>query len=186
MNWQHCTATPRVVTLCGSTRFMDQFFKSGWAETLAGRIVFSVGVVIDDGEAAAQLPNDHLGEHFGVKDLLDELHFRKIDLSDEILVLNLDGYIGKHTQREIAYAMATDKGVRFLEAHAGVRVIGERKDDICTQESEFRAGRIAPVCVACSDTGERFDVVPGPHGEGEEIHGPCPRCHPTGGATEAT
>ncbi len=183
LDWKHCTATPRVVTLCGSTRFMDQFFKSGWAETLAGRIVFSVGVVIDDGEASAQLPNDHLGEHFGVKDLLDEVHFRKIDLSDEILVLNLDGYVGKSTQREMAYAMAQGKMVRFLEPEAGDDMLAARYADLKIQIDAFTEGRIAPLCVECDDAGEVFDVVPTPDGP-SEVHGPCPKCDPTGGARQ--
>lgn len=143
--WRHCQTPPRVVTLCGSTRFMDQFFRSGWEETLAGRLVFSVGVVMHDGEPGAQLPNDHLGEHFGVKDRLDEIHFRKIDLSDEILVLNCDGYIGKSTQREIAYALATGKKVRFLDEMAGDRVLGERARAIGWQITEFTHGRIPSI-----------------------------------------
>ena len=183
--WKHCTAAPRVVTLCGSTRFMDQFFKSGWAETLAGRIVLSVGVVVDEGEAAAQLPNDHLGERFGVKDQLDEIHFRKIDLSDDILVLNLDGYIGKSTQREIAYALATGKAIRFLDEAKGAETLVERADDIDEQVHQFTKGKVPPLCVLCNDTGEALDVVPGEHGEGEEVYGPCSKCHPTGGAVKA-
>lgn len=140
--WKHCTKPPTVVTLCGSTRFMDQFFKSGWEETLAGRIVLSVGVVVRDEKLSSQLPNDHLGEHFGVKNLLDEIHFRKIDLSDEILVLNVDGYIGASTQREIAYALATDKLVRFLDEEAGERVMGERRHELAQQVSKFVIGQI--------------------------------------------
>ena len=100
--WEHCTEPPKVVCLCGSTRFMDEFFRTGWKETLRGRIVLSVGVVVDG-------KGPHQGEQHGVKDQLDELHFRKIDLADHILVLNVDGYVGASTQREIAYAMATDK-----------------------------------------------------------------------------
>ena len=142
LNWQHIRSRPRVVTLCGSTRFMDQFFRSGWEETLAGRLVFSVGVVVRDDKPAAQLPNDHLGEHFGVKGFLDEVHFRKIDLSDEILVLNVDGYIGQSTQREIAYAMATGKKVRFLHEVEGDRLLLERSHEIGQQIAAFVNGTI--------------------------------------------
>lgn len=146
LQWKHCTKPPVVVTLCGSTRFMDQFFKSGWEETLAGRIVLSVGVVVHEQEGpAAMLPNDHLGEHFGVKDLLDEIHFRKIDLSDEILVLNVDGYVGQSTQREIAYAMATGKKVRFLHEDLGEAMLEERGHAIAQQIAAFANGHI-PEC----------------------------------------
>lgn len=135
LEWKHCKTPPKVVTLCGSTRFMNQFFRSGWDETLDGNIVLSVGVVVDGS-------GPHQGEKFNVKDLLDEIHFRKIDLSDEILVLNVDGYIGKSTQREMAYATATHKGMRFLEPEAGERVMGERSHEIGQQVSEFAQGRI--------------------------------------------
>lgn len=135
LEWQHITERPRVVTLCGSTRFMEQFIRSGGDETLAGNLVFSVGVVVD-----AEGP--HQGEAFGVKGMLDEIHFRKIDLSDEILVLNVGGYIGQSTQREIAYAIATHKGVRFLEPEAGERFMGERSHEMGRQVAELVQGRI--------------------------------------------
>ena len=139
LNWQHCATPPRVVCLCGSTRFMDQFFRSGWAETLAGRIVLSVGVVMDHpGDA----DGGHVGEALGVKGSLDELHFRKIDLSDEILVLNVGGYIGKSTQREIAYALATHKAVRFLQPDEGDKTLWERRHEIGSQVAAFMDGRI--------------------------------------------
>lgn len=177
--WQHCKQPPKVVCLCGSTRFLDQFFRSGWAETLAGNIVLSIGVVVDHpGDAEG----GHVGEALGLKDQLDELHFRKIDLADDVLVLNLDGYIGKSTQREIAYAMATGKPVRFLNEEEGRVILDRRSDEIVEQVHQFVKGKVPPLCVLCDDTGEALDVVPGPHGEGEEIHGPCPNCDPAGGA----
>lgn len=154
LNWQHCKAPPTVVTLCGSTRFMEQFFRSGWVETLAGRIVLSVGVVVREGAAAPPLPNDHLGEHFGVKDLLDEIHFRKIDLSTEILVLNVGGYVGASTQREIAYAMATGKRVRFLDEPAGLEMLEARSHEIGHQVAAFAMGRIPPTAAPPKPAGE--------------------------------
>lgn len=108
---------PVVVTLCGSTRFMDEFHAAGWRETMAGRIVLSVGVAkhveTDDG--------GHVGEALGpeVCAALDELHKRKIDLSDEILVLNVGGYVGSSTRSEIEYAVAHGKRVRWLEPESG-------------------------------------------------------------------
>lgn len=111
---------PRVVCLCGSTRFMDAFHAAGWAETLAGRIVLSVGVAkhvetADGGHAA-----EALGE--GVAEALDELHKRKIDLADEILVLNVGGYIGDSTRSEIDYAREHGKAIRFLEPVAATEL----------------------------------------------------------------
>lgn len=104
---------PHVVCLCGSTRFMEQFFNSGWDETMKGHIVLSVGVNLK-----METPDGgHIGEAMGqeVKEMLDELHKRKIDLADDVLVLNVDGYIGESTRSEIEYAEAHKKPVRYLE-----------------------------------------------------------------------
>jgi hypothetical protein len=104
---------PRIICLCGSTRFMDAFHEAGWRETLAGKIVLSVGVAkhvkTPDGGHAAEA----LGP--GVAEALDELHKRKIDLADEILVLNVGGYIGESTRSEVEYAERHGKAVRWLE-----------------------------------------------------------------------
>ncbi|HPS54031.1 MAG TPA: hypothetical protein PLP05_00390 [Sedimentisphaerales bacterium] len=100
---------PPIVCLCGSTRFMDAFFEAGWKFTLLGHIVLSVGVC----KHAA----DHGGEALGqdVADKLDELHLRKIDLADSVYVLNVGGYIGSSTQKEIKYAQSKNKPIEYLE-----------------------------------------------------------------------
>ena len=124
---------------------MDEFFRSGWKETLAGNIVLSVGVVVRDQMPAAMLANGeeaHVGEAVGAKDMLDELHFRKIDLADEILVLNVDGYVGSSTQREIAYAIATKKPVRFLIPESGEALLFRRSHLIGMQVASFANGEI--------------------------------------------
>ena len=102
---------PKVVTLCGSTRFYKTFQKENSEETMKGNIVLSVGFYPGS-------PEMH-GEGVGISELqkkaLDELHKRKIDLSDEIFVLNVGGYIGESTLGEIQYAMELGKPVRYLE-----------------------------------------------------------------------
>jgi hypothetical protein len=104
---------PHIVCLCGSTRFMKTFFDEGWKETLKGHIVLSVGVVTSG-------PKDHVGEQFGVKEMLDELHKRKIDLADEVLVLNVGGYIGDSTRSEIEYAEKLGMPIRYLESRESI------------------------------------------------------------------
>lgn len=86
---------------------MEAFREANLRETLAGRIVLTVGCDTKSDEM--------LGLNELVKAQLDELHFRKIDIADQILVLNVGGYIGESTRREIAYAMAFGKGIRYLE-----------------------------------------------------------------------
>jgi len=97
---------PRVVTLCGSTKFKAAFEEAAKSELLAGHLVFSVGGFphADGWELTREQ-----------KALVDVLHFRKIDLSDEILVLNVGGYIGESTEREIIYAESLRKKIRYLE-----------------------------------------------------------------------
>ena len=104
---------PTIVCLCGSTRFMEAFFDAGWRATLAGKIVLSVGVC-----KHADADGAHGAEALGqdVADRLDELHLRKIDLADEVLVCNYNGYMGKSTMAGVAYAqLHGDKTVNWLE-----------------------------------------------------------------------
>lgn len=105
------TKRPTIVCLCGSTRFWRIFQKASLQETLAGKIVLSIG-------AASGTDDDHFGnlpreEYDRIKTQLDELHLRKIDLSDEVLILNVDGYIGESTRNELNYAISQGKKIRF-------------------------------------------------------------------------
>lgn len=104
---------PTIVCLCGSTRFSEAFRQANLNETLKGKIVLTIGC---DMRADADLFKD-LDEvqRQWVKAQLDELHLRKIDLADEVMVLNVDGYIGESTRREIVYAILHKKGIRWLD-----------------------------------------------------------------------
>lgn len=101
---------PTIVTLCGSTRFRDEFARVNRELTLQGHMVLAPGVF------------GHSGDPFTEDDKvrLDALHLRKIDLCDEIFVVNprVDGwpggYYGDSTRREIGYATAKGKTVRYL------------------------------------------------------------------------
>jgi hypothetical protein len=97
---------PRVVCLCGSTRFREAFESAMRDETLDGKIVLSVGMF---GHA------EGIDMDGPVKRRLDELHLRKIDMADEVFVLNVGDYIGHSTLREIDYARAHGKVIRYLE-----------------------------------------------------------------------
>lgn len=103
---------PRIVCLCGSTRFMDAFRRANLEETLAGNIVLTIGC--DTKSDADLLACGQLTPE--LKQRLDELHKRKIELADEIKVLNVGGYIGASTASEIEHAKRLGKGIRYLEA----------------------------------------------------------------------
>jgi len=99
-------ARPKIVCLCGSTKYSQAFAKANEEETLLGNIVLSVGFFM------------HNRKDYPIteetKTALDSLHFRKIDLADEVLILNVGGYIGESTLNEIAYAFMKAKPIRYL------------------------------------------------------------------------
>ena len=97
----------KVVTLCGSTRFKEQYMEIQKQLTLEGCIVISVGLFGHSGDEEVWKP--------GTKEMLDDMHLRKIDMADEIFVINVGGYIGESTKREIAYAEEKGKKVNYLE-----------------------------------------------------------------------
>ena len=104
----------RVITLCGSTRFKDQFIEAQKRLTLEGNIVISVGLFGHSGDNEVWENMDE-GTLTATKAMLDDMHKAKIDMSDEIFVINVDGYIGDSTRSEIEHAKMTGKTVRFLE-----------------------------------------------------------------------
>ena len=105
---------PIIVCLCGSTRFYKAYAKAQLEETLAGRIVLTVGSTTQsDGELMASAENS---EEMKAKiKVAQELHFHKIEMADEILVLNVGGYVGESTKDEIEFARMLGKKIRWLE-----------------------------------------------------------------------
>ena len=104
----------KVITLCGSTRFKEAFIEAQKRLTLEGNIVISVGLFGHSGDTEVweDMSEDTLTK---TKEMLDDMHKRKIDMADEILVINVGGYIGSSTRSEIEYALETGKAVRYLE-----------------------------------------------------------------------
>lgn len=103
-----------IITLCGSTKFKDEINEANARLTMQGHLVISLGVF-----GHVDMP-DHDWTTGGneTKQMLDNLHKRKIDLADEIMVINVGGYIGESTRDEIQYALLKDKPVRYLEPTA--------------------------------------------------------------------
>lgn len=110
--WLNRMDVPKIICLCGSTRFYEAFMQANYEETMRGNIVLSVGFFM-------HRPDNAHGQSLGCTDeekiKLDVLHKRKIDLSDEVFVLNVGGYIGNSTRNEIDYAEAIGRPVRYLE-----------------------------------------------------------------------
>ena len=104
----------KVITLCGSTRFKKEFLEAQKDLTLKGNIVISVGLFgySGDNEVWEQMDEGTLTK---TKEMLDDMHKRKIDMADEIFVINKNGYIGESTKSEIEYAIKHNKKVNYLE-----------------------------------------------------------------------
>lgn len=119
---------PAIVTLCGSTRFWRTFQQASLQETLAGKIVLSIGAATGtDDEHFGNLPAE---QYFAVKEMLDELHLHKVEMADEVLVLSDEaGYFGTSTLREIRFAEELGKPIRWLwpAAEERYRGISQRK-----------------------------------------------------------
>jgi hypothetical protein len=96
-----------IITLCGSTQFKDDFLRVQKELTLQGYIVISVGLFGHSGDEEAW--------EEGTKEMLDNMHKRKIDLAQAIYVINRDGYIGSSTRSEIEYAKAAGKEIFYME-----------------------------------------------------------------------
>jgi hypothetical protein len=104
----------KVITLCGSTRFKKEFIEVQKKLTLKGHIVISVGLFghSGDDEVWDGMDEDTLTK---TKEMLDDMHKRKIDMADEIYVINKGGYIGESTRSEIEYAKAHGKIINYYE-----------------------------------------------------------------------
>lgn len=103
---------PKVIVICGSTRFIEFMAVAGWLlERDEGAIVMNLHL-LPWWYGAEEIPG-HLAEHEGCKEHCDNLHMRKIDLADELFVVNPGGYYGNSTRREVAYGQSIGKPVRW-------------------------------------------------------------------------
>lgn len=106
---------PKIVCLCGSTRFTEQMLYLEWEMAKKGIITLGWCWLPSNHTGDGTEIEHHLAEKEGIVDILDALHLRKIDLADEIMVVNVGGYIGERTRREIQYARSKGKMVTYLE-----------------------------------------------------------------------
>ena len=103
----------KVITLCGSTKFKDDFIREQKRLSLEGNIIISVGLFGHSGDNEVW-DND-------TKEMLDDMHKRKIDMADEIFVINKGGYIGSSTKSEIEYAIAHGKKSKLYGKHRQIK-----------------------------------------------------------------
>jgi len=137
--------TRKIITLCGSTRFYEHFQRKNYELTMEGHIVLSVGFYLGKFHS---VHGETVGCTTEQKIALDELHFDKIRMSDEIFVLNVDGYVGESTSNEIALAIGCGIPVRWLDAKEGEEYLIECAAELANRAHFFmqkeRKEQIAP------------------------------------------
>ena len=104
---------PYIICLCGSTRFYQEFQEWNYKFTMQGKIVLSVGVYP---HVTKEIHAGNMSINGKTKEDLDELHKRKIDISDGVFIINPGGYVGESTKSEIEYAIKQKKDITFLES----------------------------------------------------------------------
>ena len=108
----------KVICLCGSTRFTEQMLIKQWELTKQGYVVLTWCVLPDSYFENNNLKDkSHIGDQENIKELIDEVHKRKIDLSDEVFVINVNDYIGESTTSEVNYAIKNDIPVKWMFPH---------------------------------------------------------------------
>jgi len=125
---RHLPEGPKIVCLCGSSRFVDIMAVCGWLIE-RDELAIAMGLHLVPmwyTSPSGELPQDHLAEYEGCAQEMDALHLRKIDLADEIFVVDYKGYIGQSTAKEIAHAQAGGKLVRRYSLDP----IGQKVDNI--------------------------------------------------------
>ena len=103
----------KIITLCGSSRFVDIMAVCAWFLERDEKAITMGLHLLPEWYCKNEIP-DHLAEHEGCAAEMDELHLHKINLSQEIFVVNYEDYIGSSTRKEIEYAMATGKPIRWF------------------------------------------------------------------------
>lgn len=147
---------PTITTLCGSTRFPEAFALANMHLSLEGRIVIGLGLMghADEPRGARHLTSDG-DETTPIKQGLDTLHFAKIDLADGIYVVNVGGYVGSSTRREIQHARSTGKAVEWMfpsavpvdlrdERPTGRLTVAQRKMLAALAADERGEGHVSP------------------------------------------
>ena len=120
---------PKIVCFCGSSRFIEQFGIFMWEYEKAGNIALGLHWLPPSyfDELNRPAVDDHQAEAEGLAEKMDELHLRKIDLADEVFILNVGGYIGESTRNEIEYAKKLGKKIKYLEPQGHVAREGEKQ-----------------------------------------------------------
>lgn len=128
----------KIITLCGSVRFKEKFWE-------AAKELIEHEYLVLTPNFLNSLYSDKITEE--QRKRFDKHHRRKIDISDAILVINYDGYIGEHTKSEIEYAKLQGKPVYYRYITC---------DNDCYAITNCRAKRMLPYAVIKKDGKGQF------------------------------
>ena len=101
----------KIITLSGSSKYCDIMAACAW---ILEKEEYAITMGLHLLPIWYPCPKDHLAESENVAEKMDELHLRKIDISDEVFVVNYDNYIGDSTKKEIEYAQKLRKPIRWF------------------------------------------------------------------------
>lgn len=102
-----------IVTLCGSTKFKEDFLRLQEELTLSGFCVISVGI-FEHADHDDTANNPITSE---MKKMIDEIQLQKIDLASRVMIVNRDDYIGESTKAQIEYAKKIGKPIFYMYPH---------------------------------------------------------------------
>jgi len=118
---------PKVITLCGSSQFVGEMAVTAWLLERDENAIAMGLHLLPIWYCRDKIPH-HLAEHEGVAEQMDELHLRKIDLSDEVFVVNRKDYVGESTMKEIEYTKSKSIPIRWYTKDP----VGEKVEKIIT------------------------------------------------------
>lgn len=122
----------KVITICGSSRFVDIMAVCAWLLEREEKAITMSLHLLPRWYFGNDIIKDHLAEHEDCADQMDELHLRKIDISDEIFVVDYNDYVGNSTGNEVHYANKNNKKIRWYTTDP----IGKIVDDILSNSKK--------------------------------------------------
>ena len=111
---------PKIITIIGSTRYINEMSIIGWEFEKQGHIVLNPRLLPTNYERKAEDDGRHAAESEGVKEIIDKTYLHKVAMADEIFVVNINGYIGESTRNELNHAIKLNKKIIWLEPESSL------------------------------------------------------------------
>ena len=106
---------PKIITIIGSTRYINEMSLIGWEFEKQGHIVLNPRLLPPTYIRKSNDDGRHAAESENVKEIIDKTYLHKVAMADEIFVVNINGYIGDSTRNELNHAIKLNKKIVWLE-----------------------------------------------------------------------